>query len=235
LPWEYQAGSKTFEFDRAIYADDSVKRALRDSLHGKCCFCESKVTHISPGDVEHFRPKAACRQSQDDPLLRPGYYWLAYSWTNLLFCCEQCNRRHKRNHFPLIDPNTRARSHRARVREEQPLFINPAEIDPERFLGFREEYLYAKGANPQASATIDALRLNREELAEERRGLLTKLKLLIDFRSTIVALPSDLQSPENEILLSEIDAILETSVQDFSPYAAMARSLVAASGLKIKY
>ena len=58
-------------------------------------FCESKVSHIAYGDVEHFRPKAGYRQRPEDPLVQPGYYWLAYEWSNLLFCCQLCNQRFK--------------------------------------------------------------------------------------------------------------------------------------------
>jgi hypothetical protein len=106
-----------------------VKAALRIAQHDKCGFCESKVTHVAFGDVEHFRPKAAFRAIQGDALTRPGYYWLAYEWTNLLFACEPCNRRHKGNLFPLVDEATRARSHTDDITRETPLFIDPTAED----------------------------------------------------------------------------------------------------------
>ena len=56
---------------------ESVKDALREAQHGKCAFCESKISHIAHGDVEHFRPKAGYRQNPEDPLVQPGYYWLS--------------------------------------------------------------------------------------------------------------------------------------------------------------
>jgi len=107
-------------FDRSIYGSPEVKEALREAQHDKCCFCESKITHVSPGDIEHFRPKAAVRQSPQTPLHRPGYYWLAYEWSNLYLACEQCNRRHKQNLFPLLHDSERARSlaQRSRSRPE---------------------------------------------------------------------------------------------------------------------
>lgn len=55
------ASNEPFEFDKSIYGSKDVKKALERAQHGKCCFCESKVLHVSPGDVEHFRPKAAVR------------------------------------------------------------------------------------------------------------------------------------------------------------------------------
>src|SRR5687768_2476393 len=51
-----------FDFSSAIYAHDSVKELLKHIQDHKCCFCEAKVSHISHGDIEHFRPKAAFRQ-----------------------------------------------------------------------------------------------------------------------------------------------------------------------------
>src|SRR5829696_6946006 len=79
-PAEFRTGDKKFtddDFDRSIYAAPAVKAALLTAQHEKCAFCESRVTHISYGDVEHFRPKAGYRQAAKDPLGRPGYYWLA--------------------------------------------------------------------------------------------------------------------------------------------------------------
>jgi hypothetical protein len=71
-PREYGDGSRTFDFDPGLYAAKSVKNALLKAQHGKCCFCESKVTHISYRDVEHYRPKAGYRQNPDDPPGPPG-------------------------------------------------------------------------------------------------------------------------------------------------------------------
>ncbi len=100
----YEVGERSFAFDRGIYAHDSVRRALARAQHDKCCFCERK---IEAGDVEHFRPKAGFRQARYDPLETPGYYWLAYEWTNLDFACKSCNQRNKHDLFPLRDPARR--------------------------------------------------------------------------------------------------------------------------------
>ena len=75
---EFDSGKKKFKFDASIYGHKTVKEALIKAQNGKCCFCESKVTHIAYGDVEHFRPKAGYKQNKNDSLCRPGYYWLAY-------------------------------------------------------------------------------------------------------------------------------------------------------------
>ncbi len=83
----YDSGQREFEFKSSIYAAKSVKSHLIRAQHGKCCFCESKITHVDYGDVEHFRPKSAFRQKSSDSLEKPGYYWLAYEWDNLFLSC----------------------------------------------------------------------------------------------------------------------------------------------------
>ena len=77
-PNDYLNGNKTFDFDSSIYGAKSVKNALIKAQNKKCCFCESKVTQVTYGDVEHFRPKGGFKQDKTDTLGRPGYYWLAY-------------------------------------------------------------------------------------------------------------------------------------------------------------
>ena len=104
----YRKGKKNFKFDSKIYGHTTVKKGLIKAQHDKCCFCESKVSHISYGDVEHFRPKGGVRQTPKGPLGKPGYYWLAYEWSNLFFSCQLCNQRFKDNLFPLKNPGDRA-------------------------------------------------------------------------------------------------------------------------------
>jgi 5-methylcytosine-specific restriction endonuclease McrA len=40
------------------YRDPELKQHLIAEAHGKCIYCESKVTHVYYGDVEHIKPKA---------------------------------------------------------------------------------------------------------------------------------------------------------------------------------
>ena len=131
-PVSFQQGSKKFSFNAKIYGHESVKQSLKTAQHDKCCFGESQVTHIAYGDVEHFRPKAGYVQHADDDLQRPAYFWLAYEWSNLLFCCQICNQRFKKNLFPLRQPATRVSSPDGNIDEEDCLFIDPSaeERDP---------------------------------------------------------------------------------------------------------
>lgn len=213
---DHTSGIKKFNFESSIYAHESVKEALIEAQHGKCAFCESKITHISYGDVEHFRPKAGYRQDADSALVTPGYYWLAYEWRNLFLSCQLCNQRHKRNLFPLGNPTERAVSHRHDVHQEQPLFVDPASDDPAEYISFRREIPYAINNNSRGRSTILNLGLERAELSEIRYDRYEKLRLIY-FLAT-----ADPRAPES----AEAQALLDRAVQRSAEFAAMVRAAV---------
>lgn len=225
-PEAFRRGDKTFDFDRDIYAHDAVKAALSEAQFGKCSFCESKVRHVTYGDVEHFRPKAAVRPSPEEPRQRPGYYWLAYEWTNLFLSCPLCNRRHKANLFPLRNPERRAVSHHDDVSAEEPLFLHPGADDPEEHIGFRSEVAYAKKESPRGAATIEALELNREALSEVRRDYFKTTFKEIDGLLTLLAsgeLTPTEQQDARRIARRLLEQNRREAREDKKPYAAMLR------------
>lgn len=89
---------------------------LKNVFNDKCAYCETREVR-SDYDAEHFRPKAgirikvAGRKKQSDceipdeygnSIKHPGYFWLAYTWSNLLPACRHCNSaRGKKNQFPV--------------------------------------------------------------------------------------------------------------------------------------
>jgi hypothetical protein len=79
---------------RTNYRHPDNKQALRAASFDKCMYCESKLSAIYFGDVEHFRPKDRFPE-------------LEFSWGNLGFVCARCNNA-KRNKWhdaaPYIDP-----------------------------------------------------------------------------------------------------------------------------------
>ncbi len=220
-PARYDNGEKVFAFDSAVYGHTEVKTALITAQHGKCAFCESQVTHISYGDVEHFRPKGGFRQRARDSLARPGYYWLAYAWENLLFACQLCNQRHKRNEFPLSNPAKRARSHRDDVSVEQPLFVNPSSgEDPASSLSFREEVPFPR--NKRGKETIRALGLTRPPLQEKRKERLDLLRA--SFVLAYALAPEEAAALHNEVQLAR--DLLRRAISDAGEYAAMVRAAI---------
>lgn len=216
-PAEYDARTRRFTFDTGIYGHRAVKEALVAAQHSKCCFCESKVG--MDGDVEHYRPKAGFSQGAGRRIEGPGYYWLAYEWSNLLLSCAICNQRFKRSLFPLGDPAARARSHRGDTSREAPLFIDPSETDPEEHIGFRREIPYPVNDSPRGAATIRALGLGREILNERRRDALAKLGLLYKLVQMGPGASAELRP-----LVDEAKEILDLAVSDGGEFASMARA-----------
>jgi uncharacterized protein (TIGR02646 family) len=225
-PADYRSGTKTFDFDKSIYAAREVKDALLAAQHDKCAFCESPVRHIGYGAVEHFRPKAGYKQRKGDSLKRPGYYWLAYDWDNLFFCCQLCNEQFKQNHFPLRNGRTRARSHADPLSAEQPLLIHPVQLEPADHITFRQERAVAVGGSAEGKATIRLLGLNRLELREARTRRLNSLKDLLRLRDLLRETIARASTPALVAELANVTARLQESHQDAAEYAAMARAFL---------
>lgn len=171
-----QPGTAALKPLRRIYAATGVKARLKADQLGKCAYCETRFGHSSPGDVEHYRPKAGYRQSAAAPVQGPGYYWLAYEWSNLLYTCEDCNRIRKHQLFPLAnDPAGRAHDHHADLTQEQPLLLNPA-VTPDLAAQLTFEDEVARGLTPEGRASVAGYGLNRKELLDYRRDYLRCLR-----------------------------------------------------------
>jgi len=216
-PVEFQVGTKSFSFLKRIYGHKSVREALMRAQHRKCCFCEGTFLANAAADVEHYRPKAAVKQKRASALERPGYYWLAYTWENLYWCCQTCNRSQKGNLFPLKDPAKRVMSHHGDVGQEEPLLLDPGgDEDPRAHITFRQER--AVGATVLGETTIQVVGLNREALIEERLARLGEIKTL----SEIVRIWSTKGIEELEELAVSATAQLERAIAPESPFSAMA-------------
>jgi len=216
----YEQGTGTFSFDSRIYAHETVKETLVTMQHGKCCFCEAKILHVSYGDIEHYRPKAGYQQDSSESLQKPGYYWLAYVWDNLLLSCTLCNQQYKKNLFPLLHPGKIALSHHDDITAEQPLLINPAVVNPQDYIGFRAEIPYAINGNAYGKATITILGLGRDNLNEARRTKLAEIAVLFD----LIILANNRSDPELHALAGEARKKLDDDVSPTAEYSAMVRS-----------
>jgi hypothetical protein len=110
--------------------------------YGKCWYVECK----NPGtddDIDHFRPKGGIYEDDD----HPGYYWLAFEWTNLRLSCHRANRLRinpdtaetggKADHFPLVNPADRARRPEDDWRREIPALFDPTDPRDPAMLSFK--------------------------------------------------------------------------------------------------
>lgn len=73
-----KTGQELTKADKSRYSHRDIKEALVKETKGKCCYCESKIRHITYGDIEHICPKS------ENPEL-----WV--EWTNLTLACDVCN------------------------------------------------------------------------------------------------------------------------------------------------
>lgn len=152
--------------------DGCVRTTLRTRQHYKCCWCGHRSVERNR-DVEHYRPKASARGA--DGIARPGYWWLAWSWSNLFFSCDGCNRYEKGDDFPLMSEDRRLEAEQQPPGRERPLLLEPADqrahpIDHIRFMPDRQvEHRWRpvpRGGSRRGAVTIRLLGLDRDELLD---------------------------------------------------------------------
>jgi len=153
------------------YKVPSIQKQLLQIYHYKCAYCEKKLID-SPKHIEHYRPKNG------------GYYWLAYSWDNLLLCCGECNSA-KGNRFATqnnkVNYNVEAFENIHNLGQgydeiEKPMIINPEKDDLLHYIAFTKQgFIYSK--HPRVKHTIfKACNLNRDELIELRIEIFNNFK-----------------------------------------------------------
>ena len=83
-PWtaavvaKVRSGKTPTRTEKGRYNHAEIKEALLAETHRKCAYCESKLRHVTYGDIEHVVPKT------DDPSR-----W--FDWANLTLACDVCN------------------------------------------------------------------------------------------------------------------------------------------------
>jgi hypothetical protein len=199
------AEGKPIEIQDKLYRRRSIKQevyfAKGGPFRGKCAYCECWITDFQHGDVEHFRPKRAVTDmdeqvvfvsdGDDEAMIEHrGYYWLAYDWTNLLPSCQACNqpgpardggierRIGKRNCFPVAGRRAWKPDHD--LAEEQPLLINPVIEEPAAHLAVDVETGIMTSKSVRGQACIDVFGLNlRDRLPEHRQKTMVAVKGLL--------------------------------------------------------
>lgn len=139
----------------------AVKPDLAKMQHNKCCYCEKHEEQAKYRDVDHFRPKAP-------------YWWLAWTWENLLFACMDCNREYKRDRFPLDAGSQALAPEDPPPGQERPLVIDPCDpgTDPAAEIAFRRERHHGLerwvplGKTARGRTTIEVCGLARPSLLD---------------------------------------------------------------------
>ncbi|MBE7416717.1 MAG: HNH endonuclease [Ideonella sp.] len=81
---------------RTRYRHPDIKSTLKLETHEKCVYCESRIGHNTPGDIEHKIPSSKDRTKH-------------FIWSNLTIACGECNRRknsYYQEHDGFLDPYT---------------------------------------------------------------------------------------------------------------------------------
>lgn len=91
---KYRNGEDVPRNIKTKYRKPEIKDVIKIETHDKCAYCECKVPHSQPGDIEHIVPKSV------DPTL-------IFDWENLTLSCRTCNHS-KHTYYdpevPLINP-----------------------------------------------------------------------------------------------------------------------------------
>lgn len=163
--------------------------ALATLYHDKCAYCErARGRELQ---VDHYRSKKPRAFREKTEHNHPGYYWLWYTWSNLLPACSKCNLL-KSTFFPVagtrvtshLDANGQEHDNAYSVtwlqQQEAPLLLNP-EMDA----NFANHFLFLNnGLTSHRSArgdnTIWICQLNRRQLKLERLKILKDLAKAIE-------------------------------------------------------
>lgn len=171
--------------------------ACRDALsklsHGKCWYVECK----NPGtddDIDHFRPKSGVTEDRD----HPGYYWLAFEWTNFRLSCHRSNRPRintatgetggKGGNFPLVYPNDRARTEDDDLKKEFPALLDPTVLSDTILLAFKPDGEVDLSPDLKGNQIVEYrfeqsrlyLHLNWPAFREERVTLYNRIERTVD-------------------------------------------------------
>ncbi len=154
------------------YKIEDIRIELKKIYKNKCAFCEQKIEQYH---IEHYRPKKE-------------YYWLAFSWDNLLMACATCNEN-KGTHFELEGAKTSFRNTTSNIKKinecsveydvrEKPKMVNPEITDPLGEINFKKNGVI-ESDNIRFEYTIEKCQIDRKPLNDARR------KLLNDFENDI--------------------------------------------------
>lgn len=229
------------DVDPKLYGRKSIREEYffcKDApFYGKCVYCETLISRTSEGDIEHFRPHRAVSDENWEPVTitnergqtvpHPGYYWLAYDWTNLVPACHTCNRTGKigdrrigkSTRFPVAKVHVSSPDGNLAI--EEPLLINPAsgspEDDPEKHLKIDTDNGLLEPLSDRGRTCIDIFGLNiRDTLLASRKNTCRILRSLLSQLA-------DKDAARRQEAVKEIKRIV--SGQDPTAHAIAARAV----------
>jgi 5-methylcytosine-specific restriction endonuclease McrA len=245
--WMAQAKTKAAaltsskDVSQAFYASIRVKQALEALFDLKCAYCEHPIGAAGDWDVEHFRPKGRVEGQAN----HPGYFWLAYDWTNLYAACQHCNQqraelplwesgsitkppaRGKLDQFPLEAGSFRAAQRGDDLTRERRLLLSPCEDDPEQHLTFNPlgEPVAIKDS-AMALASIEVFALDRSRLNRLRARELQRLRGDLQAMLPLLKFAQQQNDKQTERLVREtIHNRLQQGTDDASPFAGFNRAV----------
>lgn len=97
---------------------------------------------------------------------RPGYWWLAWTWENLVFGCTGCNSGVKNTRFPQTRNAVALKEHEAPPGREDTLLLDPADSSEDPIDHIQYRWVYnrwiptPREGSPRGAWTIALLRLD---------------------------------------------------------------------------
>ena len=220
----YPSSTSSKQFDDC-YKHDEIKAHLKSIYHGKCAYCETLVEQLH---VEHFRPK------------RGGYYWLAYSWDNLLLACPTCNTS-KKNGFPIKNTKVEFEENRDKLELinrmssvydliEAPLLINPETVSEELLNTVTfDKNGGMSSTDERMDKTIETCNLDRRALRDQRQKIWDDLKLEIEF----AIVESDGDEEKFSFLVEHVLGVFKTKSMDpKEPYISYRKFILESGWIK---
>ncbi len=196
-------------FDERFKQKD-IKESLSKIYHQKCAFCEQKIEKCIDNNlqecsstVEHYRPKSK-------------YYWLAFSWDNLLWCCHKCNQN-KGNKFETkkreVEYNKEEfkdnihSSSKIYHSIEEPKIINPEIDNIIEKINFNKNGII-DSEDERVKYTIEICGLDRESLNEKRQKVIDDFIKAINnkklknepIKSVLIKWLEDIKSKDKEFI-----------------------------------
>ncbi len=192
-----------------------VRPELHRLFHHKCAYCETQLPTRRDGDIELFRPLS--RAINLDGKMAPGYWWLAFEWSNFYLACAQCNRTYKRNRFPVHGSRLQ---YGGQVANEEALLLDPCltrDFEEMHFYYVDDPALQEVAMVPETKrgkVSIEILGLNRADLRRRRFGEWEKFQLLLEHSLVNTAAPAQ----------PTIERSIRSSLDDDSPFLGMKRA-----------